>query len=216
VSHAGAARAGGRRALVLSAALLALMTLMAAPRRSQAGGAADEENAEARRRFKHGTKLFDEAKFLEAAHEFEEGYAIAPRPGFLLNIAHSYRRAGDLKQSRRYYELFLSQERDTAQRVEVAGYLKSLDDALAEQSAGDSPKDAQTIHEAPPPAPPPLVRAPLGRPPGADDEGSARRRRWLPWLVAGAAAALAGGLAIALARPESHGACGTLGCFDER
>src|SRR4051794_19479898 len=92
-----------------------------------AHAAADEGEEEARRRFKKGGKLFDEGKFREAAHEFEAGYAVLPRAGFLLNIAQSYRRAGDLRKAKRYYELFLQADHESMQKDEVLSYVKEID-----------------------------------------------------------------------------------------
>ena len=100
--------------------------------------AADGE-AEGRRRFQHGQELFLQSRYLEAALEFEAGYAVAPRNGFLINIAHSYRRAGELAKAKKYYEKLLEVEPNTPQRPEVEANIRSIDDALALQGL-DVPK----------------------------------------------------------------------------
>src|SRR5262249_38592490 len=119
-------RASG--SLFLLVAMLGLGAGLALPAR-----AADEAEAQAKRHFPRGKQLFDERKYREAAAEFEAGYAILPRAGFLLNIGHSYRRAGDMRKARRYYEQFLEKDQSSPQRGEVQGYIKMIDDALADQ-----------------------------------------------------------------------------------
>ena len=110
-----------------------VLVLAASPGRAAAAG--DESEATARRHFNRGKQLYDERKYDAAAEEFEAGYAAVPKSGFLLNIAHSYRRAGDLESAKRYYELYLEKEDASPQRGEVQGYLKTIDEALADQKS---------------------------------------------------------------------------------
>ena len=94
---------------------------------------ADDES-EGRKRFAQGQELFLQGRYLEAALAFESGYAVAPRNGFLINIAHSYRRAGELEKARTYYLKLLELDPKTPQRAEVEGNLRSIDDALSVQN----------------------------------------------------------------------------------
>ena len=160
----------------------------------------DEAETEARRRFRRGTKLFDEGKFREAAHEFESGYAVLPRSGFLMNIGHSYRRAGDLKKAKRYYEMFLQQETESPrERAEAAEYVKLVDEAMAEQSTEEPPEyNPAPVKLAPrtldPSGPPAVSKAELDKLCRARPE----KTPVLPWVVAGLAALVAAGLGAAL------------------
>src|SRR5438045_1372333 len=110
-------------------AALALLTLTLlavsawAPRPARA---ADDAEAEARRHYNDGRRLYDEQKYGEAAREFEAGYAILAKPGFLINIGHSYRRAGELHKARHYYELFLEKDKSSPQRDEVQTHIKTI------------------------------------------------------------------------------------------
>jgi hypothetical protein len=204
-----------------------------------------DTEALARRHFVRGKQLFDEHKYREAAEEFEAGYAVAAKPGFLLNIAHSYRRAGELRKARRYYELFLEKDKASPQRAEVQGYIKAIDEALAgeqkpaAEARPPAPAAPAPAPEPPRPAPPVQPRAvievkPLPLPaPTAEPEAPeplhvvetcqdqappppAPSPRW-PWIVGAAAAFVAGGLAVGLVVHYSKSQpCGTIGCFDER
>jgi tetratricopeptide (TPR) repeat protein len=195
-----------RRSLSLFTVVAVPLILGALAGHARAAAPDDEAESEARRRFRRGTKLFDDGKFREAAHEFESGYAVLPRTGFLMNIAHSYRRAGDLKKAKRYYELFLQRETDSPlQRAEAAEYIKIVDEALAEQSSDEppaiapaqsSPKDKLAARRPPddPTAPMVISNAELEKLCRAQPE----KTPVVPWVVAGLAALVAAGLAAAL------------------
>jgi tetratricopeptide (TPR) repeat protein len=165
-------------ALVL---LVASVWLSLSGAAAAAAGRADEAEAQARKRFTRGKQLYDEHRYREAAQEFEAGYAIVPKPGFLLNIGHSYRRAGEVEKARHYYELFLEKDKSSPQRGEVQGYIKAIDEALADQRESEArtaappaapetsrstrpveilrtPSEPKAV--APPPAPPPPASGP--------------------------------------------------------
>lgn len=133
---------------------LFLAALAAAPR-------ARADEAEGRRHWKRGSELYDKQRYVEAAKEFEAGYAAAPRPLFLLNIGHAYRRANELARAKDAYQKLLTLQPDFERRAEVEGYIKSIDDALqAGESAREAPaRPAAANKEAPPPPPPPPAPA---------------------------------------------------------
>jgi tetratricopeptide (TPR) repeat protein len=202
------------------AALIALATLL------QRFALADEAESEARRHFVRGKQLYDQRKYHEAAEEFENGYAIFPKPGFLINIGHCYRRTGDLKKARRYYQLFLDKDSSSPQREEVQAYIKTLEETLADQ--GETVGDDHPA--ASPPTPPPAPRPPEAPPVhldrvervDQDDRAAAapaaQHPVW-PWLVSGAAVLIAGGITafVLIAHPGRGSDCGaTLGCTNER
>jgi hypothetical protein len=89
--------------------------------------------AAARVRFDRGSKLYEAGRFLDAAREFEAGYESAPRPLFLLNIGHSYRRAQQLRKAKTAYEKLLQTDPTTPQRSMVEDLIRTIDDALIAQ-----------------------------------------------------------------------------------
>jgi hypothetical protein len=89
-----------------------------------------EDEAAGKRHYRRGDELFKQGRFLEAAHEFEAGFAVAPRPLFLLNIGHSYRKAQELRRARAAYEDFLKADPGTSFRNDVEDLIKTIDDAL--------------------------------------------------------------------------------------
>ena len=131
-----------------------------APTGGPASGAATpsaEDEAAGKRHYKRGDELFKQGRFLEAAHEFEAGFAVAPRPLFLLNIGHSYRKGQELRRARAAYEDFLKADPTTSFRADVEDLIKSIDDALGASAlpAALPPPSPAVMAPAPAPAPPP-------------------------------------------------------------
>jgi hypothetical protein len=133
--------------LLRKALWIAVVVLLGA---SAGVASAAEDAAEGKRRFERGEALFVEGRFMEAAREFEAGYAAAPRPLFLLNIGHSYRRAGELAKARNAYKLLLRLQPGLPQRVEVEGYIKSIDDALGPELPEGTVRPAEPARTLPP------------------------------------------------------------------
>jgi len=69
--------------------------------------AEDDPLRRAQTHFRAGKTLYDLGKFNDAIREFAAGYALAPRPEFLINLAQAYRRAGQPEQSKEMFERYL-------------------------------------------------------------------------------------------------------------
>jgi tetratricopeptide (TPR) repeat protein len=212
---------------LLAAAVLA--TLLAG------AGLARADEAEGKRHWKAGQELYQQKRFLEAAREFEAGYAVAPRPLFLMNIGHAYRRANELARAKQAYEALLRLQPDLPQRNEVEEYIKSINDALlaSDTSSPDpftrgtpppspGPSPPRSVESATPrPAPPAITRLPEepvippyveARETAPEPEVSMFRKPWF-WVVTGAI--VAGGVAVAIIASRPSSPCpGTL-CIRE-
>lgn len=185
------------------------------------------DEAEGRRRWSRGRELYEKGRYVEAAREFEAGYAAAPRPLFLLNIGHAYRRAQELVKAKSAYQQLLRLQPDYPQRAEVEGYIKSIDDVLQAAEAGTEASAARppsaSARPAPPPAPAPsltlvdpssappppkpmpstFAEEPLGNPalvgrPAPADEPPAGSVLRKPWFWVVVGAVVAGGIATAV------------------
>jgi tetratricopeptide (TPR) repeat protein len=146
-----------RSDVVLIAALAALLSVRAA-------GAADSKEAErqAREHYKKGSAAFDAGRFEEAYKEFQAGYELAPRPVFILNMAHAERRRGELRNARALYKKFLLVDPQSKFRGEVEGVLQELDGAIAAEDTAAAKLQPPAASAAPAPgvAPPPVAVAP--------------------------------------------------------
>jgi tetratricopeptide (TPR) repeat protein len=150
------------------AALLGAVALVLAAGSAAAQGA---DEAEGRRRWKHGQELYDEGRYLDAAHEFEAGYAIAPRPLFFLSIGHAYRKAHDYPKAKAAYEKLLSLQPDFAGRAEVEGYIRQMNEAPSPEG---NPPPSRPPPPTPSVAPAPLPAAPPPPAPEPAPEGTAQ------------------------------------------
>ncbi len=112
----------------------------------------------ARRHFLAGKHAFEAKRYPAALKEFEAGYAIDPRPGFLLNMGHAARRMGELKRARDYYLKFLESDPPAAERRSTIALVMELDRQLA--SAQGAGKHASATPEPAAVAPPPTVAPP--------------------------------------------------------
>jgi hypothetical protein len=203
--------------------------------------AARADEAEGKRHWKQGQELYAQKRFLEAAHEFEAGYAVAPRPLFLMNIGHAYRRANELGKAKTAYETLLRLQPDLPQRAEVEGYIKSINDAL---QAGEGTVPDQPARPTPPrpslptpipaapvvvrpvtvprPIPPPVEEAPSPpvyvearepvRAERPSEPTSVFRKPWF-WVVTGAL--VAGGVAVAVIASRPSSSCPGTICIRE-
>jgi tetratricopeptide (TPR) repeat protein len=120
---------------------------------ASAARAAPSQEELARSHFVAGEEEYARGRWQEALHEFQLGYALSPRPEFLINFAQVYRKLGDYDAATRECEKYLA----TAPPSELAAQAqKLLEQIKAEQAHAPPPSP-------PPPkpvAPPPAVTAP--------------------------------------------------------
>lgn len=196
-----------------------------------------EDAEEGRRQYKRGQDFLQAGDYRAAAQSFEAGYAAAPRPGFLLNIANCYRKLGELGKARQYYWRFLDQApKDHASRPEVLEFLRTIEQINADGVALDGTETPARTPEMTPPradSPPrrsmplpavvpadpsagasPLLLAEQAAVPATTDRHTPFYKKWWFWTaVAGVAAAGATGYLITQ-RP-AQGCAATLGCGRE-
>ena len=198
------------------AALLVVIVMAARP--ALAGNAAAER--EARRNFQAGEVHFKAGLYAEALADYQAGYAAAPLPGFLINVAQCQRRLGELAKARATYQKFLMVAPDSPLVPEVKRLIADLDQMLSDEEAA--------AKEAPAKEEPALVVLPAATPPvepastatvtlTAQPAPQAARplwKRWWVWGMVGAAVAAGTVTAFALSSPGAttihDGSLGTL------
>jgi tetratricopeptide (TPR) repeat protein len=90
----------------------------------------------ARAHIQKAADAFQDGRYDEAMTEFEAGYAAVPRPGFVLNMGHVQRKAGNLERARDYYRRYLQLEPKSPQRAEVEKEIAEIDVALRGRAGG--------------------------------------------------------------------------------
>ena len=208
---------GSRIVLVLAFALAAGGQTTPAEAQSRGPAAGGDTSAsaniqKARRHYLMGKQAFEEKRFASAFQEFETGYAIAPRAGFLLDMGHAARRMGDRGRALDLYQRFLSADPPEAERRVAVRLITDLrregpappppSAAVAlSTSAGASPLAAAPELVPPPPSsattlslvdvasPGDAARDGEGDAGGDRARGRAVYRRWWFWAGAGGVAA---------------------------
>lgn len=120
--------------------------------------------AQARKLFKAGQEAYAKGEYLEAARTFDKGYALYSKPGFLINIAQSYRMARKLEKALEYYEEYLRVARDARLKPQVEGLITEIKAEIDQQKKARQrraarkkarPAPAAAVAVTPPKRPPP-------------------------------------------------------------
>ena len=173
--------------------LIVLVLALAAPMLARAAPSQEEL---ARSHFVAGEEEYARGRWQEALHEFQLGYALSPRPEFLINFAQVYRRLGDYDAAERECQRYLA----TAPPSELAAQAERLLGQIREERKSAEPQAAP----APPPkiAPPPVVAAPAIVATTPPPPPPKKRRTWIAPVVVScvlvAAAAVTVGLVFGL------------------
>jgi hypothetical protein len=209
--------------LMRAGLLLALAWLLAtAPAAAQSADA----SARSRKHFEAGRALYDLGNYEDALREFNAGYALLPRPLFLLNIGQCHRKLHDYAKAKQSFHEFLARAmKDEPARPRALTLLQEVEREEAE-AAKEAARHPPAPSSAPPPASPPegatneaaKVTAPAAvptapavaapspsplvapPPPATPTHVDARRRKRfiLGFSLGGAAALIAAGGAVAL------------------
>ncbi|MFZ5439438.1 MAG: tetratricopeptide repeat protein [Myxococcota bacterium] len=174
-------------------------------------GPTSDELKRAQTHFRAGKTHYDLRNYSEAIREFAAGYALAPRPEFLINLGQAYRGIGDLPMSLKMFQQYLEKApADAPNRGEVRELIRELEKAIAEappKPADDAPRVTKLEPSAA--APGALVEA---TPP-------AKPINHLVWIIPVGVAVVAAagvGIAVAVANGSACAGAGTLGCVDLR
>jgi tetratricopeptide (TPR) repeat protein len=134
------------------AAALAIWVACFAGRPCEARGETAQERADkarARAYFDRGKGLYDVGRFDEALKEFAAGYAIVPKPQFLLNLGQCYRQLGDPEHALEMYKKFLGDAPpDDPDRAGVEQVVTEL------EPQAQAARAARAAKNEPQPAPP--------------------------------------------------------------
>jgi hypothetical protein len=153
------------------------------------------DTAAAKQHFERGRSLFDAGAFLDALHEFEAGYRLAPFPLFLYNMGQACRHARLIDRAIESYERYLQAVPDAPERAEVEQYLRDLRAAQPPVPVVPPPALVAQVDSG---APPLIATAP--RTPHTESHG----HRWL-WY-GGLLVAVAAGSVTAIVLSSGHDA----------
>lgn len=161
-----------------------------------------DESALARMHADAALRLTKEGRFVEAAEEYEKGYAVSSDPELLFPIGEAYRSAGNPDRAAGAYRSFLDKAPASPNRAEAEKRLAEVTAASAHPAPATAPRP---VPAAPAPAPATAPGAPSGAALAASGAEPAPPRsgsRWWLWTALGvavAASAVAVGLALSSA-----------------
>ncbi len=130
-------------------------------RRVEAAPPAPSQEELARSHFVAGEDEYARGRWREALHEFQLGYALSPRPEFLINFAQVYRKLGDYDAAERECRRYLATAPPSALSAQAERLLQQIGEERTHATAPAAP----AAGAAPAPAPPPTrsaVPAPTG------------------------------------------------------
>src|SRR5262245_27350405 len=119
--------------------VLALLLLTAPTSAVAQPSRGDARTHAAREHFDRGTKLYDLARYQEAAQEFEKAYLEVSDSAFLFNIAQSWRQAGDTGRALTFYRKYLGKLEPGPRRTEVEQRIADLERAQRERTEAPTP-----------------------------------------------------------------------------
>jgi hypothetical protein len=169
--------------------------------------AAPSQEEQAREHFAAGQREYQAGRFTEALRQFELGYALSPRPEFLINFAQVYRKLGDWDRAIAECERYLATAPPPSLAAEAERLLARVREERAAHATAPpatTPPPTETKPAPPaetkPSAPaetPPAIAAP---PPPSTAEPTAppRKRRWV-WALVGTSIGLAVAAGVTLA-----------------
>jgi hypothetical protein len=149
-------------------------------------------------------RAYNVGKYSEAEWLFSQCYLTSGSPEFLYNGAQSARQAGHGPEAVRLYKAFLRERPEASNRPRIETWIRDLESKAPAPAAQASAADLSDPFE-----PPKGAGAPVPVPPAsfaqARPAAPTPTRRWAPWAVAGATAALAAGAVVAgLAADARH------------
>src|SRR5262245_19551917 len=194
---------------------LVVVTLLALA--SAACAETADEIERAKNHSEAGRALFTLGEYQRAAKEFETGYKIAPRPRFLLNLGHSYRKLGERDKAIDAFKTFVAQvPENDPDRATAAKFLEELEREKAAAAPPPPPPRPPPVVAPPPPPPPVAVVARTEPPP----QKSGIRKYWwiIPVAAVGVAVIVVGAAVGATSSSSAEPDCSmtSLGCIDLR
>jgi tetratricopeptide (TPR) repeat protein len=170
-------------AVVFSALVACLFGATSAVAQPRPEGETEVERA--RFHFMAGRAYYDDARYDDAAREFEEAYRLTRHPDVLYNLGLTYERMGRSRDAVVHYRQYLDEAPDGPERAQIVDRIRRL-----EAEAGPVPVERPDAR--PPPAP---------RTPHTDDRGAPV----LGWsLVAGGGAVGIGALITGVLAASTH------------
>jgi hypothetical protein len=168
--------------------------------------AAPSQEEQARDHFAAGQREYQAGHWADALHQFELGYALSPRPEFLINFAQALRKLGDYDRAIVECERYLATAPPSPMAAEAHRLLARIREERAQKVTAPPPPpppvEAKPVEPAPPPPAPVEVKPPPAvviQPAGDKPPPDRHRRKVIGWAIGGTAIGLAVAAGVTLA-----------------
>ncbi|MCU1278134.1 MAG: Tetratricopeptide repeat domain protein [bacterium] len=181
----------------------------------------EDRETRARAHYEVGLGMYHLGNYRDAVREFSAGYALAPRPEFLINLGQAYRKLHDLDRAREMFKRYLAAtDAQAPDRKQVQQLLEEVERArgTGPPSATESPPAATEPSAATAPVAATAAPSALVAAPATPSRKSALRRFWWTIPVGAVLVGAAVGLTLYFTLPPSQVACksATISCVDLR
>lgn len=201
-----------RRPMLFALPLAALLSTVTAATSSTVAAAAAEagtaaQELQARAHFAAGQDEYARGRWREALREFEAGYALSPRPEFLINFAQAHRKLGEYDAAARECRRYLA----TSPPPGLAAQAQRLLEQIEDERAHAPPPPPATAPTPTPTSTTPTATAtpttPVARPDGNTlvaaptppaPAATHRRRAWIAPVVIGGVLVVAAAVTVGL------------------
>ena len=96
--------------------------------------ASTDPKQQAKELYEEGKRLYNVGEFDRAIAAWKKGYELHPSPDFLFNIGQAYRRKPENRQALFFYQRYLREKPNAANRPEVETIIKELEEAVAAET----------------------------------------------------------------------------------
>ena len=135
---------------------------------------------QARSHFDAGNQHYAAGRYTEAIQQFQAGYALVPRPNFLVNLGQAYRKLGDLARAKESYVAYVrALPQNSALRDQALQVLAEIEVQLQEQK-GSAPTPTPERAATPATADQPGRHADTDTA-AAPESHRRQARTWRPW-----------------------------------
>lgn len=152
----------------------------------------------ARSHFVAGEQEYSLGRWREALREFEAGYALSPRPEFLINFAQVHRKLGEYDAAARECRQYLATAPPSQLATQAQRLLEQIEGERAHSPSKQGTPAVASPANSPPATPPPAaaVNAPVlvAAPPPAPK----KRRAWIAPVVVAGVVVVAGAVTLGL------------------
>lgn len=162
--------------------------------------AAPSQEELARSHFVAGEEEYARGRWQDALHEFQLGYALSPRPEFLINFAQVYRKLGDYEAAERECQRYLATAPPSELQAQAERLLQQIRDerAKAPAPAPPQPPPQRPLQPLAPKLAPRAVAAPAIVATAPTTTPPPKRRTWIAPVVVSCALVAAAAVTVGL------------------